>query len=474
MLKFYRNLEEDNLNALQLREYVDQWKCSEEYSRLEKMEAYYRTKNTTIMNRVLENSDINNKVATGYAKYITTVINGYMFGSKDCISYVFNNDNEEFERILKYNDSVSVDKNIGQLASIYGYGIEQYYIDDNEEFRFKDIDPKNIIIFFDDTIEENITEAIKYREYEFIDEKGLTRYKLIIEYYTMDNIYEYTFIDNSIIAEESIDYPNIFGDIPFTIYENPDLMGDFENVITLIDSIDKAMADNSNTFEYYNDAYIIFKNCDLPLGAEGEEDPGIMLKTSKGFQIPNADGEIYFLEKPKISADSIQYSKELEDKLFKFSMVPDLTSPEYLQAQSGTAMRLKLTGLEFIACNKEALFRKGLFRRLEIMSNVKNISTESKIDFTDIEIIFKRNTVESLSEIVDTAMKLKSIVSTETLLDMIPYCDKDEELERLKKEKESNMMMFNMQNNVNSFFNENDNENKDEEDNEEVDDNEKE
>lgn len=199
-----------------------------------------------------------------------------------------------------------------------------------------------------------------------------------------------------------------------------------------------------------------------------------MLKTSKGFQIPNADGEIYFLEKPKISADSIQYSKELEDKLFKFSMVPDLTSPEYLQAQSGTAMRLKLTGLEFIACNKEALFRKGLFRRLEIMSNIKNISTESKIDFTDIEIIFKRNTVESLSEVVDTAMKLKSIVSTETLLDMIPYCDREEELERLKKEKEENMMMFNMQNNVNSFFNENDNENKDEEDNEEVDDNEKE
>ena len=65
---------------------------------------------------------------------------------------------------------------------------------------------------------------------------------------------------------------------------------------------------------------IIFKNCDLPLGAEGEDDPGIMLKTSKGFQIPNADGEIYFLEKPKISADSIQYAKELEDKTVEVTL----------------------------------------------------------------------------------------------------------------------------------------------------------
>ena len=182
-----------------------------------------------------------------------------------------------------------------------------------------------------------------------------------------------------------------------------------------------------------------------------------MLKTSKGFQIPNADGEIYFLEKPKISADSIQYSKELEDKLFKFSMVPDLTSPEYLQAQSGTAQLLKLQGLEFISTNKEALFRKGLFRRLEIMSNVKNISRESKIDYTDIEIIFKRNTISSMDEIVDTVNKLKGIVSTETLLDLIPYVDKDEEMKRLDDEKQKNMLEFNMNNQVNDFFSEEDN-----------------
>lgn len=465
MHKYY--LQEDEiLNDLQLKSWVDNFKASEELRRLEKMEAYYKTQNPEIFNRVLENSDINNKIATGYAKYITNVAVGYFLGSKECISYVFNDNNEEFERILKYNDSISVDKNLGQSASIYGYAIEQYYLDENGEFRFKNIDPKNVIVFYDDTIEENITQVIKYREYEFIDENGLTRNKLIIEYYTSDKIYEYTFIDNSLKYDESKEDYNIFGDIPFTVYENPDCMGDFENVITLIDSIDKALADNSNNFQYYNDAYLIFKNCDVA-NDEGEDDPGIMLRSSKGFIIPNADGEIYFLEKPKISQDSINYVDNLENKLFKFSMIPDLTSPEYLQAQSGTAMRLKLTGLEFITCNKEALFRKGLFRRLEIMSNVKNISNESKIDYTKIEIIFKRNTVESTSDIIDEVTKLKGIISTESLLDMLPYVDTEEEMKRLDDEKQKNMMEFNMNNQVNDFFNENNENNNEKVDEEE-------
>lgn len=448
MQKYYLDVDQ-KLNELQLKQYVESWKASSEYARLVNLEAYYNTKNSTIMNRVLENSDINNKVSTGYAKYIVNVCNGYMLGSKDCISYVFNDDSEEFSRILKYNDSVSVDRELGQNASIYGYGIEQYWLDSNGEFRFSSINPKNILVFLDDTIEENITQVVKYREYDFIDPLGLNKHKMIIEYYTQDVIYEYVFEDNAVIPNETLELPNVFGDIPFSVYHNPDDSADFENVLTIIDAIDKAMADNSNMFEYYNDAYIIFKNCDIDL--EGDGDPGIMLKTSKGFQIPNADGDIYFLEKPKISEDSIKYASDLEDKLFKFSMIPDLTSPEYLQAQSGTAMRLKLTGLEFITCNKEALFRKGLFRRLEIMSNVKNIDGLN-IDFTDIEIMFKRNTVESLDELVNTVVKLQSILSTETILDLIPYVDAEEEMARIKKEKEENQLEFNMQHNITNFF----------------------
>ena len=35
-------------------------------------------------------------------------------------------------------------------------------------------------------------------------------------------------------------------------------MGDFESVIALIDAYDKALSDNSNLFEYYNDCYIVY------------------------------------------------------------------------------------------------------------------------------------------------------------------------------------------------------------------------
>ena len=458
--KFYASTDQI-LNQLQLKEYVSHWKAHEAYSRLNNLNNYYKSKNTAIMNRVLENSDINNKIATGYAKYICDVATGYFVGKENSISYVFDNDAEEFQRILKYNDSVAVDKDLALSASIYGYGIEQYYLDGDSEFRFKSIDPRNVIVFFDGSIEENITQVIKYREYDYVDEKGLTREKLIIEYYTMDTIYEYVFIDNALYEEESSEMINIFGDIPFTVYDNPSDMADFEGVISLIDAIDKSMADTSNNLDYYSNAYIIFKHCDIPISDDENDDPGLMLKTTKGFQIPNADGDIYFLEKPKMQDDAINYATDLEKKIFKFSMVPDLTSTEYLQAQSGVAQLLKLQSLEFLTANKEALFRKGLFRRLEIMSNIKNIEGKN-IDFTEIEIRFSRNTVTSIDELVDTAIKLKDIISKESLLEMIPVIDKDVELERLKAEKEANMIEFELMKQSNNFFPEEEDEEEDE------------
>ena len=149
----------------------------------------------------------------------------------------------------------------------------------------------------------------------------------------------------------------------------------------------------------------------------------------------------------------MNYLDTLRKDIHKFSMVPDMTDKDFLNASSGVAMRLKLQGLEFLTGVKESNFRKGLTRRLEILADYLSISNND-FEFERALIVFKRNTVEALSEIIDSAVRLKGIISDESVIDMLPNVDTQEELKKLKKQKEENMQTFNMQLQTNESSNE--------------------
>ena len=427
-----------------LYDYVQDFKTGSEYKRLVNLERYYRANNATIMNRKKSlNDDINNKLVSGYPRYITTMATGYFVGGSESVKYVFPDKNELIENNFRYNDERSITTNLAKMASIYGYAVEQYFIDKEGEFRFKEVDPKNIILLFEDNIDEDLLAVIKFREYSYTKADGNEATKTVLEFYNRDNYYEYTFMDGILAPNMTIEEPNVFTDVPFTYYENPDRLGDFESIITLIDAYDKALSDNSNLFEYYNDCYIIFKGCEL-------DSEDIKLKDMKGLSVPQ-EADVFYLQKPQVSGDLMNYLDTLRKDIHKFSLVPDLTDKDFLNAASGTAMRLKLQGLEFLTGVKESNFRKGLTRRIEILGDYLSLSNNG-FEFDKALIVFKRNTVESLSEILDSAIRLKGIISDESVLDMIPTVDTQEELDRLKKQKEENMLAFNMQTKVNDFF----------------------
>lgn len=424
----------------QLYEYVDDFKNGSEYKRLINLEKYYKASNTTIMNRRKSlNDDINNKLVSGYPRYITTMTTGYFIGGAESVKYVYPVRNELIESSFRYNDEKAVTTNLAKNASIYGYAVEQYFIDQDGEFRFKEIDPKNVILLFENNIDEDLLAVIKFRDYTFTKVNGDTEIKTVVEFYNKESYCEYTFIDGTYKPNETIEEVNVFMDVPFTYYENPDRIGDFESIITLIDAYDKALSDNSNLFEYYNDCYIVFKGCEL-------DTDDVKLKDMKGLNIPEG-ADVFYLQKPQVTGDLMNYLGTLRKDIHKFSMVPDLTDKDFLNASSGVAMRLKLQGLEFLTGVKESNFRKGLTRRLEILGSYLSLSNNG-FEFDKALIVFKRNTVESLSEILDSAIRLKGIISNESLLDLIPVVDTEEELKRLEKEKQTNMALFNEQSNI--------------------------
>ena len=83
---------------------------------------------------------------------------------------------------------------------------------------------------------------------------------------------------------------------------------------------------------------------------------------------------------------------------------------------SGESMKYKLMGLENIVSVKEAKFKKGLMRRIELLCNFLNIATNDLMLYTDIQPMFTRNKPKNEVELANMVKSLYGILSDETLI----------------------------------------------------------
>ena len=123
---------------------------------------------------------------------------------------------------------------------------------------FKKIDPVGCIPIFDNTIEEELLYFIRY----YSDENILTgNTQTYVEVYsrTYRQLFKQNLSALQLIEEEQ----HAFGAVPIVIYQNnPELIGDFEEVIPLIDAYDKIQSDSVNDMEYFADAYLVMYGID--------------------------------------------------------------------------------------------------------------------------------------------------------------------------------------------------------------------
>ena len=104
-------------------EYVHEREQSSELARLKKLEKYFSVKNASIMNRANPLSTTENaKIPSGYCRYITNTINGYLLGGETPIVYIYPEgyDSTELDKLFRYNDERFVNTKIGEHMSIYG------------------------------------------------------------------------------------------------------------------------------------------------------------------------------------------------------------------------------------------------------------------------------------------------------------------------------------------------------------------
>ncbi len=127
--------------------------------------------------------------------------------------------------------------------------------------------------------------------------------------------------------------------------------------------------------------------------------------------------------------------KRLQNDIHKFSNIPDMSDESFTGNTSGVAIKYKLIGLEQIRSRKEREFKKGLQRRIELISGIMTLKNKTPIDFRDIEITFTPNIPANNQEQADIVQSLVGLVSQKRLLSLLPFVtDPIEEMAELKKE----------------------------------------
>ena len=395
----------------------------EEAKRINKLKDYYNNNNDIVYREYNNGNKPKNKISNPYASYITNTAVGYFLGKP--VSYTNIENFEAINDLLVYNDEADNNTTLAKMASIAGYGIEIMYVDEDTNIRFTSIDPSECVVVYDNTLQENIMFAIRYYDEKIINSEDVITH---VEVYDKNNITYYIKEHDSIRFVDQV--PHYFLDVPVSVYiNNEERYGDFEKIKPLIDAYDKTQSDSANDFESFTHAYLVVS------GYLMDEASASDLENQNIINFTDNEGKAEYLIKNIQDSALENYKNRLDNDIHRFSCVPNMSDSEFSNNSSGVALSYKLMSLENLVGVKEAKFKKGLLRRLELICNFLKIKTNSKMSYMEIQPIFTRNKPFNDTEIADTMQKLTGILSEETILALSPYVDDvASEMERKKNE----------------------------------------
>lgn len=410
----------DELTLEKIIDILQTFRTSEQ-PRLEKLERYYLGKHNILMRQMADDTQPNNKVVINYPSLICDSYASYLVGTP----IVYNGD-EQLASVLNYNDVADEDLEIATDANIFGFAIEQLYLDEDGQIRFTRVSPKETILICDNSIQHNMRAGIKFFP---IDD-----YTFSVEVYDKEKVSIYTASTGLSELHLTEERPHYFKDVPFVEYINNEYrQSSFEQVMGLIDGLEKLASDEVNTFEQFCDCYMILKN----VVAEAED---IQQMKQNRVLLLDSDSDASYLTKQVNIEQITSLKNEFVKNIHKISCVPDMSDENFANNASGVAIRYKILAFENQTAKKERKFKKGLQRRLELINNILSITGKA---YLDTQIIFTRNLPVNELEIAQEVNMLRGLVSNKTLLAQLPFVDDIEtELEQIQEETEQTASLY--------------------------------
>ena len=364
-----------------------------------------------------------------HAKYITDTNVGYLLGNP--VDYQVDTKKYDIEPILdayKKQTINDLDMEIAKDVSIFGLQYEYVYTNQDAEPKSCEIDNRNAIIVYDDTVEHNKLFGLIYREIKQGDK--FSHYEII--YCDKNKIVNYESSDKTLkkIGKES---SHAFGDVPMIQYKNnTEFLGDFEPVISLIDAYNLLQSDRVNDKEQLVDAILCMYGMDF------DSDQADQLRDSRMLSNLPTDGRVEYLVKTLQEGDVDILRQNLEADIHKISMVPNMSDNNFVGNSSGVAIRYKLLAFEQNIKNKERYMEKGLMERFKLYNNylvTKSKMTKS-VPIEEVDAVFKRNLPSNDFEISQMINNLADFVDSETLISQLSFIKDASDIVELKKKED--------------------------------------
>ena len=371
------------------------------------------------------------RTVINYCKSIVDSYTGYL-ATPSYITYSSPDDIEEVMEILRYNDYQAEDSDFLLDALVYGTAAELMYLDNNGQTRFRLIKPTTCFGVYDDSLTGDLMYFVRMYKVNEWDDSNIYNVDVYgdysVKHYSMSG-------ENGYLTFKNEEY-HFFSQCPANIFALPDEKSIFDCVMGLQDAANELLSSELDDYSAFCDAYLILSGVDLD-----EEDIASM-KTNRVLLIPEG-ASANWLTKTANDTQVENIMKRIHDSIYRISSCVDFSSESFTGGvSSGVAIRFKLSGMETRAGKIEAVMKKALQRRVELITGVAALKLGEEI-FRDITIDFKRNVPEDLTSTIAMINGLKGTVSDATLLTQLPFVDDvAAELEAVEAQKLHNLDVY--------------------------------
>ena len=426
---FYLNRDRE-LDVVLLQKMINRFRLTVE-PKLEKYKNYYDGKQAILNKAYSDASKPCSRTVINYCKNIADSYCGYL-ATPGFISYSSNEDIEDVMNILRYNDYQAEDADLLLDALVYGTACELMYIDGAGQVRFRTINPTQCFGVYDDSLTGDLMYFVRFYKANDWDDSDTYNVDVYSDYdikhYTMSGMNGYL----TFVAEE----PHYFSQCPANIFVLPDEKSIFDCIMGLQDASNETVSAEIDDFSAFCDAYLAL------VGVDAESEDIASMKENRVLILPEG-ATAQWLTKNANDTQVENILKRLQDSIYRISSCVDFSSETLMSGvASGISIRYKMSGMETRAGKVEAVMKKALQRRVEIICGIASLKLGEEV-FRDITIEFKRNIPEDYTSLIALINSLKGTVSDATLLAQLPFIDDvNAELEGVKAQKQANMELY--------------------------------
>lgn len=347
--------------------------------------------------------------------------------------------------ITKYNDDGTEHYNLMCDALGLRGAYEIIYENEHNEIVYSKLDPLQTVAIWDYEVPRNLIGIVNIHEeqnvnsqlttiVEIIDKNGKRKFEKNGKVYDKASKKK---VDKYI---EKVDEfrPNNWDDVPAFAVELDESI--FESVVDTIIKYEQLIKNNSNMFQYNDEAKLSIYGYQaenpMTITETYEEDGETKTRTIVNPARQLEDEKIlksktlYFPDKSLSGAEWILKDindtatqntlKTYIDLILMMSGVPNTFDLGFTNADNASAIDRKFFSLSMITVNLIQQFKQGYLRRWELIFGRINLKKNLDFDFRDITVDLPVNLPSNESEVIDMWLKLQGIVSDETIVERLP------------------------------------------------------